>query len=364
MSERLRVLALATYPVEAAASRYRIVQFIDALAARGIDVTFSPFLDRELFDALYTPRKLVLRSPRFAFRLARRVADVIRATRADVVWLQREAMLFGPPVVERIVRALGRPIVLDLDDATYLASDSPVYGRLASWLKWPSKNEQLIRWSSAVIAGNETIAAYVESVGKPAVIVPTIVDLNVFTPCESDRATPVIGWIGTHSTYKFLQPLLPVLSELGREHELSLRIVGSGFERIEIPHVQVEAKRWQLEEEVSDFQSLDIGLYPLDDDAFTRGKSGFKAIQYMAAGVPFVMSPVGVCATMGIDGRTHLLARDADEWRGHLATLLRDRELRRAMGRAGRAYAEENYRLEEQVEKIADVLRGAAKRFA
>jgi glycosyltransferase involved in cell wall biosynthesis len=364
MSERLRVFALATYPVEAAASRYRIVQFIDALAARGIDVTFAPFLDRELFDALYSPRKLALRSPRFALRLVRRLGDVLRASRADVVWIQREAMLFGPPVIERLVRALGRPVVLDLDDATYIASDSPVYGRLATALKWPSKTDRLIRWSSAVIAGSDTVAAYVEAAGARATIVPTIVDLNVFTPRESERTAPVIGWIGTHSTYEFLRPLLPLLSDLGREHDFSLRIVGSGRERIEIPYVRVETKRWQLEDEVRDFQSLDVGLYPLVDDPFTRGKSGFKAIQYMAVGVPFVMSPVGVGATIGVEGRTHFLARDLDEWRAHLTTLLRDAEVRRGMGRAGREHAEAQYGLDEHADRIANVLRSAAARFA
>lgn len=364
MSERLRVLALATYPVEAAASRYRIVQFIDALAARGIDVTFAPFLDRALFDALYSPRKLVLRSPRLALRLARRLGDMLRASRADVVWIQREAMLFGPPVIERVVRALGRPIVLDLDDATYIASDSPVYGRLATLLKWPSKTDRLIDWASEVVAGSETVASYAEGKGKRATVVPTIVDLNIFTPRASDRATPVIGWIGTHSTYAFLQSLLPLLSDLGREHEFALRIVGSGRERIEIPHVRIETKRWQLEEEVRDFQSLDIGLYPLADDPFTRGKSGFKAIQYMAAGVPFVMSPVGVCATIGVDGQTHFLARDADAWRAHLTTLLCDAEARRTMGRAARTYAEANYGLDEHADRIADVLKTAATGFA
>ena len=362
MSELLRVLALATYPVEAAASRYRIVQFTESLAARGIDLTFSPFLDRRLFDVLYEPGKLARSAPRLGWKVLRRFADVVRAAKADVVWIQREAMLLGPPIVERLVRLIGRPIVLDLDDATYVAYDSPVYGRFAKALKWPGKTDRLIRWAEAVIAGSETVAAHVEAAGTRATVVPTIVDLDAFRPSESERTTPVLGWVGTHSTYPFVESLFPLLSELAREHNFSVRIVGSARERIEIPGVHVEAKRWELEDEIRDFQSLDIGLYPLTEDAFTIGKSGFKAIQYMAVGVPFVMNPVGVCATMGIDGTTHFLARTDDEWRARLTQLLRDAQLRRTMGRAARAYAEEHFGIAEHADKIAGVLRSAVRR--
>src|SRR5882762_4730180 len=125
--KRIRVLALASYPVEAASSRYRIVQFIEPLAARGIDVTFSPLLNTSLFAALYKPGKLLPRLPYFAVRLLSRFASVIRAMRADVVFVQREAMLIGPPVIEwMIARLLRRPLVLDLDDATWVTYPSPV----------------------------------------------------------------------------------------------------------------------------------------------------------------------------------------------------------------------------------------------
>ena len=147
--KRIRVLALASYPVEAASSRYRIVQFIEPLARRGIDVTFSPFLDSKLFAALYEPGKLLRQLPRLAWRTLRRFAAA--ATTADVVFVQREAMLFGPPLIEWLLRR--RPMVLDLDDATWIAYRSPVYGRLATLLKWPSKTDRLIRWARAVTCG-------------------------------------------------------------------------------------------------------------------------------------------------------------------------------------------------------------------
>jgi len=358
----IRVLALASYPVEAASSRYRIVQFIAPLAERGIDVEFTPFLDRGLFAALYEPKKLLPRLPLLFVRALARIAGAFRARRADVVFVQREAMLVGPPVIEWIVwRLLRRPLVLDLDDATYIAYASPVYGRIASLLKWPSKTDRLIRRARAVACGNPNIAAHVRACGADAVIVPTVVDTRVFRPLDAPpHEVPTIGWIGTHGTFPFLERLLPLFECLGREPRFRLTIVGSGRAAVRVPGVEVDCRPWRLEREADDFRALDIGVYPIADDEWSAGKSGFKAVQYMACGVPFVMSPVGVCATMGVAGETHLLATTDEEWLDALRRLLADAELRRRMGRAGRAHAEAHYSIAEQADALAKILRAAA----
>src|SRR6185503_8579444 len=154
MSRPVRILALASYPVESASTRYRIAQFIEPLARRGIEVTLSPFLDAVLFADLYTPGRLLRRSPRLLLATLRRLGAIARAARADAVFVQREAMLFGPPLIEWLAaRVLRRPMILDLDDATWLPYSSPVYGRLAALLKGKAKTERLIRWSRAVTCG-------------------------------------------------------------------------------------------------------------------------------------------------------------------------------------------------------------------
>ena len=360
-SRRLRVLALATYPVEGASSRYRMVQWLEPLAARGIDVTFSPFLDPPLFDALYEPWRFIVRLPRLAGRFFRRFRDVARGKHADLVWVQREAMLFGPPLFEWLIaRVLRRPMVLDLDDNTYVSYVSPVYGRFATVLKWPSKADTLIRWASSVIAGSTTVADYVTAAGGTSVVIPTIVDLTLFKPAENDHRVPVIGWIGSHGTFEYLEAILPVFARLARKHDFRLRIVGSGRESMDLPGVKTEIKPWRLDEEIRDLQSFDIGLYPVTEDRWSVGKSGFKAIQYMAVGLPFVMSPVGVCATIGIDGHSHFLARTQDEWYDRLDLLLRDATLRRAMGREARRFAEDHYDFEANADKLAGALRAMA----
>lgn len=349
----MRVLALASYPVEAASSRYRIVQFIEPLARRGIEVSFSPFLDANLFESLYEPGKLLLRLPHLAIRTLRQFGAVWRARKYDVVFVQREAMLFGPPLIEWLLaRVLRKPLVLDLDDATWIAYESPVYGRLATFLKRPAKTDRLIRWARTVTCGSPHVAAHANGL-----LVPTVVDTKRFRPGCPKNDVPVIGWIGTHGTWPYVERLLPVFERLAREVKFRLRIIGSGRERIAVPGVEMETHPWRLEREVDDFQSLDIGIYPIDDDEWSAGKSGFKAVQYMATGVPFVMSPVGVCATMGIDGVTHLSAKSDDEWLAALRRLVNDRELRKTMSVAGRAFAEQHFDVEQQADALAEVLR-------
>ena len=357
-TSRLRVLALATYPIEAASSRYRVVQFIAPLRARGIDLNFVPFLDRSLYDALYERRRLLARLPVVALRAMRRVGDAFQ--QADVVFVQREAMLFGPPLIEWLATRLRRrPLVLDLDDATYIPYVSPVYGRMATLLKWPSKTNRLIDRSRVVTCGNPNIAAYVRTRGARAVVIPTIVDLNVFHPAEHEHEVPVVGWIGSHSTSPFLDRVFPILEELAAEVRFRLTIVGAGRD-IRVSGVEVDQRPWRMHSEAEDFRSLDVGLYPIADDARNEGKSGFKAVQYMASGVPFVMSPVGVCATMGSPGETHVLATTDAEWKRALRRLIIDAHLRATMGMAGRAFAEQHFSIDQHADALATVLREAA----
>jgi glycosyltransferase involved in cell wall biosynthesis len=362
-SRRLRILALASYPLEAASSRYRIVQFIGPLAERGIDVTFSPFLDAGLFAALYKPGKLLSRLPALALRTFARIGAAIRAMRSDVIFVQREAMLFGPPLIEWIAaRLFRRPLILDLDDATWVSYTSPVYGRLATLLKWPSKTDRLIRWADAVTCGSPNIAAHARTLGAAATVLPTTVDARIFQPrANVGSGVPVVGWIGTHSTYPYLERLFPIFEKLRRETAFRLMITGSGRTQIDIPGVQTDLRPWRLDSEVADFQSLDVGLYPIAEDEWSAGKSGLKAVQYMACGVPFVMSPVGVCATMGVAGETHFAARTDDEWYEFLRRLLLDEGLRKRMGASGRAFAEMHYDIATNADVLAALIRDLAR---
>lgn len=364
----MKVLGLASYPVEAAATRYRLAQFVRPLAERGINLTVHPFLDSRLFDMLYRRGAGLWKIFALASSALRRLKVLGMLNRAAVVVVQREAMIFGPPIIEWIaVRVFKRPMVLDLDDATYVSYTSPTYGRLGKTLKWFGKTDDLIRWASVVTCGNRAIAEYAESKGATARVIPTVVDTEVFRPIPKQAGDKLIlGWIGTHSTFPYLKSIFPVLQDLAVTKPFILRVVGSGQSAVEIPGVEVENLEWSLEREVSDFQSFDIGLYPIDPTLYAEnwaaGKSGFKAIQYMAVGLPYVATPVGAIEEIGEPGVTHLHAMTAGEWREALSRLLSEGELRSSMGAAGRKHVVQHYSLGAQAEKLALAIHEAAGR--
>jgi glycosyltransferase involved in cell wall biosynthesis len=359
----LRVLALASYPAEAAATRHRVLQFIGPLAHQGIEVDFKAFLTRRQFDELYQARRRARTAVTLMVALARRCRDLIDARTADVIMVQREAMLFGPPVLEFILaRLLRKPLVLDLDDATYVPYVSPTHGRLAGFLKCFGKTDDLIRWSRVVVCGNRAIADHAADLGAATIVIPTVVDPERFRPKASSRncGPPVLGWIGSHSTFRYLESIFPALERLARSWRFRLLIVGSARDRVDVPGVEIVCRRWNLAREVADFQEIDIGLYPLVDEPWSAGKSGFKAIQYMSVGIPYVVSPVGACTEIGTVGTTHWTAATLDDWHDALARLLGDASLRARMGQAGRSHVLAEYTLETQADRLADAMRLAA----
>ena len=360
----MRVLGLCSYPITAAATRFRLAQFVGPLAERGIELDISSFLSDDQFRGLYQNNQNVLKKAVGVARpVVSRFAKLREIKNYDLIFVQREAMIFGPAIFEWLYQHLGqKPLILDLDDATYVRYVSPTYGRAGSFFKFFGKTDNLIKRADAVICGNRFIAEHVESLGTKAVVIPTVVDTDKFCPVEKNNKIPVLGWIGTHSTFPFLRSLFPVLERLTEKHKFLLKIVGAGEDDIKIQGVEVINLKWDLDREVEDFQMLDIGLYPinLSDSAnmeWLQGKSGFKAIQYMAVGIPFVMTPIGIGAEMGNAGKTHLNARTDEDWYNLLDKLLSNGDLRAGMGRAGRVYAEENYTIPVQVNKLVSVFR-------
>jgi glycosyltransferase involved in cell wall biosynthesis len=358
----MKVLGLSSFPIEAAATRFRLAQFVTPLKDYGIELTLSSFLNSEQFREFYTSGGILGKAFGMLSPLLRRAIEASHARDHDVILVQREAMFFGPAVFESLYGSIAkRPLILDLDDATYVSYRSPTYGRLGSFFKFFGKTDRLISQADLVICGNRFIAEYVENKGSKAVIIPTIVDTDEFCPVERHDDVPVIGWVGTHSTFPFLQYLFPILEKLAAKHEFVLKIVGAGTEDIGIPGVKIVNEKWDLNREIADFQSLDIGLYPItvSDSAnmqWLQGKSGFKAIQYLAVGVPFVMSPVGVCAEIGEPDSTHFNAVTEDDWYCALDKLLTDEELRRRMGERGRAYSVQHYNVPMHAKTLAEAL--------
>lgn len=359
----MHILGVCSYPNDSATTRYRLTQFVEPLAARGIDLEISSFFDDEQFRRFYQNKSLFKAMTEMSVPVFRRVAEIRKIQRYDVLFVQREAMMFGPAVFEWIFQKFGNlPMILDLDDATYIPYTSPNFGKIGSFFKFFGKTDRLIERADVVICGNRFIAEYVEKKGTEAVIIPTVVNTDEFAPVEKNNEIPVVGWIGTHSTFPLLESIFPVLQKLAEKHLFKLKIVGSGRQRIELEGVAIENLTWDLERELADFQSLDIGLYPITvssthSDEWLLGKSGFKAIQYLALGIPFVMTPVGVCAEIGEPEATHFNASSHEDWYNALDKLLTDENLRRQMGEKGRIVSLRDYAIERQFEKMEKTLK-------
>jgi glycosyltransferase involved in cell wall biosynthesis len=352
------VLALSPVPEEAASARFRVYQYERALARDGIQLTVRPFATTELFRILYQPGRyltkatLSLRQGLAFWRVFARRRDF------DVFLVHREVLPVGPPVVERaLARLPRRAVVYDFDDAIYLPNVSEA-NRIVGLLKWPSKVPVVIRLSHGVVAGNEYLARYARVFNPAVTVIPTCVDPAVFVPRDGGAADgrPVVGWIGSPTTRRYLLTLREVLAELARSHRFILRVAGAG-RPIEIPGVHVEELPWSLDREVQLFNQCHVGLYPLPDDEWTRGKCGFKAIQFMACGVPVVASPVGVNRELIRDGENGFLADGPADWAARLEALFADAGLRDRLARAGRETVVKGYSVNAHAGTLARVLR-------
>jgi glycosyltransferase involved in cell wall biosynthesis len=358
----IRVLFLTPNPVEAAGTRYRVLQYLPFLEASGFQCEVAPFLSSRLFDALYKPGGIVRKLLGLAGATMRRLTETLQARRFDVVFVEREAMLFGPPFVEWLVRRVsGRPIIFDFDDAIFVGYVSPTYGRMARWLKCAWKTPRILEMSSHILAGNEYLASFARRHNRDVTVLPTVVDTRAFAGTDARRngGPPVIGWIGSHSTAQYLRIILPALRELRRRHDFVFRSIGAGAP-IRIEGVNVENRDWRLDSEIRDFRSLDVGVYPIADDDWSRGKCGFKAIQYMAASVPCVGSPIGMTPEVIQHGRNGLLARSTEEWIESLERLLSDEGLRQQISREGLRTVEQRYSLQVHAPRLGAILRSVA----
>ena len=355
---RARVLALLPFSEEAASVRFRVSQFLPALSAAGFDVEVHPLFDTALFRLLYRRGHM----PEKASALLARTFDRVKALRDryDIALIHREAYPIGPPLIERWL-AKRVPIVYDFDDAVYLPNTSDA-NRMIGFLKRPDKVAEVVRLSSEVIAGNPHLGDYARRYSTRVNVIPTCVDTDVWTPSTAPprRGPPVIGWIGTPTTTPYLMGMQDIFSALAKEYDFVLRVSGSVLP-VTMPGVSIENETWSQQSEIALFNGCDIGVYPLPNDEWTLGKCGFKAIQFMACGVPVVASPVGVNNEIIEDGVSGLLANSEAEWRDRLRTLITDPEARQRIGRAGRRRIEAAYSLRTNAPAVVSVFERAAR---
>lgn len=339
--------------------RYRIEQWEPLLRRRGVEITFRPFESEELHGVLYRPGMVGRKLRHVARAFARRASQLGDLRRFDAVYVLREMALLGPALFERWLARAGVPFIFDFDDAVFVPYISPANGYL-SYLKFPGKTRTICRLAAHVMAGNTYLADYARQVNERVTVVPTTIDTAKYTVEErAANDPPVIGWSGSYSTAQHLDTIRPALRRLARAERFRLRVIGAPGYRVE--GVDVEALAWKSETEVEDLRPLDIGVMPLPDEPWSRGKCGLKALQYMALGIPTVCSPVGVNTEIIREGENGHLAATEDEWVEKLTRLLRSAEERRRLGRAGRATVEARYSAEGQAPRVFQIIESVVR---
>lgn len=354
----LRVVALARYGRRGASSRLRFYQYGPLLAAAGIRLEVLPLLSDTYLERRYAGRGRL--GPALAGAARRLGALAGRARRADLLWIEQEVLPWVPAAWELACLPRGIPWVVDCDDAIFHRYDAhphPLVRRLLG-----HKIDRLMARAALVTAGNAYLAARARRAGAPRVaVVPTVVDLARYPPPagEQRRAGPaVIGWVGSPATEHYLLAIGDSLRRVCRRTGARLHLVGaSPALAAAFPDVAVAVIPWREEDEVAQIGRFDVGIMPLADTPWERGKCGYKLIQYMACGLPVVASPVGVNPAL-VGGDAGFLAAGAEEWERHLEALVADPELRRRMGAAGRARVEREYALSRQAPRLAALLRG------
>jgi glycosyltransferase involved in cell wall biosynthesis len=362
----IRVLALSPIPEEGAGCRFRIAQFIPYLESVGFEVTLDSLFTPEFFRLVYKPRNYLRKAVTFAALSLKRLDALREVARFDLIFLYRELFPLGPALIERVLAARKQPpMVLDFDDAIFLPNVSDA-NRLIAAFKRPQKVASIVRCSDHVIAGNEYLANYARRFNHAVTVIPTSVDTQQFVPAVRPPGSapddlPVLGWIGSPTTGTYIRSLTSVLRRVRERHPFVLRVSGVG-EPLEVPGVTVQNEPWRLDREVQLFNTCDVGVYPLADDEWSKGKCGFKAIEFMACGVPVVASAVGVNRDIIHDGENGFLASSEDQWVEKIGRLLSDAALRRRFAAAGRATVESGYSLSVNAPKLAATLRAVAER--
>lgn len=340
---KIKVAALTGGKYDPSA-RFRVRQLIPALLQEGIEMDeFIPPISK------YPPSQQWFRPLWGIATLAGRIPAVIATYRYDIVLLQRE-LLSTLVTLEPFTK---RPRVLDVDDAIFLHRD----GRFA---------KQLAQLSDLIICGNDFIAEWFSKWNNNIAIIPTAVDTRRYIPREENRSSQgklVIGWIGTSGNFKYLYKIESALERvIKKRSEIIFKIISDQKPKFkEKLNEKIEYVKWSPKTEIADIQSMTIGIMPLDNTEWEKGKCSFKMLQYMACGIPVIVSPVGINAQILSESKIGFGVISLKDWVDALIFLLNSPEQRKKMGSNGRKLVEAKYSINAIVPKLSSYFKAITR---
>jgi glycosyltransferase involved in cell wall biosynthesis len=350
----LRAVAFVPYPLRSAPSqRFRLEQWDERLRSRGIGLEFRPFATAALVSQLYRPGQSLGKAAGLAKALLAQYRQIPARGSFDVAIVHRGMSLVGPAFLERRLARIG-PIIYDFDDAIHVLNSSDA-NRAFGWLKFPGKTAEICRLARAVTVGNQYLAEFAGRYNRDVTIVPSSVDTTIYTSGapRAPRAKPVVGWMGSSTSQALMEPFAPLLARIPAAG-LTLRLV-SDRRPVNFPF-PFEWKAWSAETEVDDLRDFDLGIMPLPDTEWAKGKCAMKILQYMGVGVPSIGSALGGNLEVIRDGENGLLATTGDDWMEKITRIARDLELARRLGAAGRETVVARYSSDVCADRFAEVV--------
>jgi len=348
----MQILFVVPYPVGVSPSqRFRFEQYFDALASRGHVLKICTFVDIAVWAILYKPGNTSLKIKGVLFGFANRLLLLLSITKYDRVFIHREATPLGPPWFEWLAaKFFRRKIIYDFDDAIWLDNTSQE-NRLVSKLKWHSKVGLVCRMSYSVSCGNEYLRNYASRFNTRAYLNPTTIDTyhlhNAALHIKDQLLDYVtIGWTGTHSTIKYLAPLMPIIEEIERRNPGRIRFLVIADKKPAHLNFFTHFKKWSRENEIEDLMCIDIGVMPLTNDQWALGKCGFKILQYMSLEITAVASAVGENLKIIDHGQNGFLCNKDSEWLATLENLILNAPIRKSIGKEGRKKVMSSYSIE------------------
>lgn len=329
-------------PNRSPSQRFRFEQYIEVLEQAGFNTRFSYLLNAKQDRIFYQKGHIVGKFLILLRSFWIRIRETYIYPPADIVFVQRECFMLGTSFFEKRFSKRSK-LIFDFDDSIWMQNVSAANKRF-SFLKDAGKTAKIIQYSTMVFAGNPFLADYAKSFNSNVKIVPTTIDTEMYQPVNVNSIEPIrVGWSGSFTTIQHFETAIPVLKRIKTKYKQRVRFVVIGDAHYRNEKLGIQGIAWKAETEVDDLQQIDIGVMPLPDDEWAKGKCGLKGLQYMALGIPTIMSPVGVNCDIIKDGENGFLASSQEEWLDKLSALIESSELRAKLGSNGRKTVEEKY---------------------
>ncbi|MFN3405788.1 MAG: glycosyltransferase [Cytophagaceae bacterium] len=340
-----KVLFLALHrPDRSPSQRFRFEQYIDFLNQHEF-VCKQIFLLNQHDDKIYYSKGKFLTKIIILIKSIFKLLKKILFSKYEIVFIQREGFMLGTSIFERLFSYRSK-IIFDFDDSIWRqqTGENKSNNKRLQFLKNPDKTKDLISLSHMIFAGNEYLANFALQYNSNVKIIPTTIDTDKYRITIKQKKERVcIGWSGSFSTIIHFEFIVEYLEKLINKYGSLIYFKVIGDENYVNPKLNLKGSRWNHETEVKDLSEIDIGIMPLPDDEWTKGKCGLKGLQYMALGIPTIMSPVGVNTTIIQDGINGFLAYSPDDWISKLSILIENEHMRNEMGNKGRETVETYY---------------------